>query len=145
MPLPQAAVSILQAVPRLRGSEYVFWSRSDPKAPVNADQSNTIKALRKRCVEIAAADNLADAYNDDWSAHDLRRTVVSGMARLGIDQHLADRIISHADTTLSAVAKVYQRHNFEKEARAALERWTRHVISLGEGRQPEKVVPMRRA
>ena len=144
LPLPRAAVAILQAIPKRRGNPHVFWGR-EPGEPLRADQGNTVKTLQRHGREVAKAENLAEVFAAPFSAHDLRRTVVSGMAKLGVDQHLADRIISHSDSTLSTVAKTYQRHTFDKEARAALERWTRHVIDLGEGRQPEKVVPMRRA
>ena len=30
-----------------------------------------------------------------WRLHDLRRTIVSGMARLGIPPHVADKILNH--------------------------------------------------
>src|SRR5687768_12633266 len=32
----------------------------------------------------------------DWRLHDLRRTAVSGMARLGVPPHVADKILNHA-------------------------------------------------
>jgi integrase len=65
-----------------------------------------------------------------WVLHDLRRTVVSGMARLGIAPHVADKILNHQSGTISGVAAVYQRHEFLRERREALERWAAHVSSL---------------
>ena len=47
-----------------------------------------------------------------WRLHDLRRTVVSGMARLGVPPHVADKILNHQSGTISGVAAVYQRHEF---------------------------------
>src|SRR5207342_530311 len=47
-----------------------------------------------------------------WRLHDLRRTCVSGMARLGIAPHVADKILNHQGGTISGVAAVYQRHDF---------------------------------
>ena len=55
--------------------------------------------------------------------HDLRRTVVSGMASLGVAPHVADKILNHQTGTISGVAAVYQRHEFMKERREALELW----------------------
>src|ERR671938_1883083 len=66
----------------------------------------------------------------DWTLHDLRRTVVSGMARLGIAPHVADKILNHQSGTISGVAAVYQRHEFLKERREALDLWGRFVGSL---------------
>src|SRR5215217_360383 len=63
----------------------------------------------------------------DWRLHDLRRTCVSGMARLGIPPHVADKILNHQAGTISGVAAVYQRHDFLAERKDALERWGAHV------------------
>jgi integrase len=62
-----------------------------------------------------------------WRLHDLRRTCVSGMARLGIAPHVADKILNHQAGTISGVAAVYQRHDFLAERRAALDLWGTHV------------------
>jgi integrase len=62
-----------------------------------------------------------------WRLHDLRRTCVSGMARLGVAPHVADKILNHQSGTISGVAAVYQRHEFLAERRAALELWGAHV------------------
>ena len=66
----------------------------------------------------------------DWTLHDLRRTVVSGMARLGVAPHVADKILNHQSGTISGVAAVYQRHEFLKERERALQRWGDHIQSL---------------
>jgi integrase len=65
-----------------------------------------------------------------WRLHDLRRSAVSGMARLGVAPHIADKILNHVAGTISGVAAVYQRHEFLNERRDALERWGGHVESL---------------
>jgi integrase len=58
-----------------------------------------------------------------WRLHDLRRTCVSGMARLGVAPHVADKILNHQSGTISGVAAVHQRHDFLTERQEALERW----------------------
>ena len=63
----------------------------------------------------------------DWRLHDLRRTTVSGMARLGVPPHVADKILNHQAGTISGVAAVYQRHDFLAERKEALDRWGAHV------------------
>jgi integrase len=65
-----------------------------------------------------------------WRLHDLRRTCVSGMARLGIAPHVADKILNHQTGTISGVAAVYQRHEFLAERKAALDKWGGHVGQL---------------
>src|SRR5712672_3586999 len=66
----------------------------------------------------------------DWRLHDLRRTCVSGMARLGTPPHVADKILNHQSGTISGVAAVYQRHDFLAERKAALEQWGAHVARI---------------
>jgi integrase len=65
-----------------------------------------------------------------WRLHDLRRTCVSGMARLGIAPHVADKILNHQSGAISGVAAVYQRHEFLAERQEALERWGIHVARI---------------
>src|SRR4029434_7324077 len=55
-----------------------------------------------------------------WRLHDLRRTCVSGMARLGIAPHVADKVLNHQNGAISGVAAVYQRHDFLAERAQAL-------------------------
>jgi integrase len=70
-------------------------------------------------------DKLSGVAN--WRLHDLRRTCVSGMARLGVPPHVADKILNHQTGTISGVAAVYQRHDFLAERKDALNRWGSHV------------------
>src|SRR5918993_5779584 len=72
----------------------------------------------------------------DWTLHDLRRTVVSGMARLGGPPHVADKILNHQSGTISGVAAVYQRHEFLEERKEALEVWGKHVEALSRSGSP---------
>jgi integrase len=73
-------------------------------------------------------DELSGVKN--WRLHDLRRTCVSGMARLGVAPHVADKILNHQAGTISGVAAVYQRHEFFTERQEALERWGVHVAAI---------------
>jgi integrase len=65
-----------------------------------------------------------------WRLHDLRRTCVSGMARLGVAPHVADKILNHQNGTISGVAAVYQRHDFLAERKQALKVWGAHVARI---------------
>ena len=73
-----------------------------------------------------------------WRLHDLRRTIVSGMARLGIPPHIADKILNHQAGTISGVAAVYQRHDFLAEREEALDRWGVHVEHIVQKFRPSK-------
>jgi integrase len=75
----------------------------------------------------------------DWCLHDLRRTCVSGMARLGVPPHVADKILNHQSGTISGVAAVYQRHDFLAERKLALDRWGQYIESLVGERVPDEI------
>jgi hypothetical protein len=51
----------------------------------------------------------------------------SGMARLGAAPYVADKILNHQSGTISGVAAVYQRHEFLRERKDALDQWGTHV------------------
>jgi integrase len=79
----------------------------------------------------------------DWTLHDLRRTAVTGMARLGIAPHVADRVLNHQAGTIRGVAAVYNRFEYLEERKAALEAWGRFVDSLVRPGGAGNVVPLR--
>jgi integrase len=95
----------------------------------------------KPFVEFSRAKRRLDQLSGvtEWRLHDLRRTCVSGMARLGIAPHIADKILNHQSGTISGVAAVYQRHEFLSERQQALERWGAHIekiLSAGANERP---------
>ena len=83
-------------------------------------------------------DNLSGVVG--WRLHDLRRTCVSGMARLGIPPHVADKILNHQGGTISGVAAVYQRHDFLTERKEALKIWGAHVAEITRGASKPPIV-----
>src|ERR1019366_6794973 len=66
----------------------------------------------------------------DWVLHDLRRTATTGLARLGIAPHVADRVLNHQAGTIRGVAATYNRFQYLDERKAALDAWGRFVESL---------------
>jgi integrase len=76
-----------------------------------------------------------------WTLHDLRRPVVSGMARLGVAPHVTDKILNHQSGTISGAAAVYQRHEFMPERKDALQRWGSHINSISlQSIMPQRLV-----
>lgn len=69
-----------------------------------------------------------------WTLHDLRRTVASGMARLGVAPHVCEKVLGHEPTAISGVAAVYNRHDHGNEKRRALDAWATHVARITDSR-----------
>jgi integrase len=77
-----------------------------------------------------------------WRIHDLRRTVATRMADIGIEPHVIEAALNHFSGHRRGVAGVYNRSSYDRAVKAALVRWSRHVLALVEGRDERKVVPL---
>jgi integrase len=69
-----------------------------------------------------------------WSVHDLRRTVATGLQRLGVRLEVTEAVLNHISGSRGGIAGVYQRHDWAAEKRAALDAWAAHIASIAEGR-----------
>jgi integrase len=64
---------------------------------------------------------------DPWTPHDLRRTVRTGVARLGCPRPVAEAILGHA---AGGIVGVYDQHAYEAEAGDWLQKWNDHLEEL---------------
>jgi integrase len=70
----------------------------------------------------------------DWRLHDLRRTMATGLQRLGVRLEVTEQVLNHVSGSRAGIVGVYQRHDFALEKRAAMEAWGAHVQAIVEGR-----------
>lgn len=63
----------------------------------------------------------------DWSPHDLRRTVRTGLSRLGCRSEVAEAILGHSR---KGIEGTYDLHGYEPECREWLQRWADHLDTL---------------
>ena len=70
-----------------------------------------------------------------WTMHDLRRTVVTRMAELGISPIVLAHVVNHRSVSKAGVTLgVYSQYTYEKEKREALELWAKRLDAIvGEG------------
>jgi integrase len=80
-----------------------------------------------------------------WTVHDLRRTLATGLQRLGVRFEVTEAVLNHVSGARGGVAGVYQRYGWADEKRAALDAWARHVDSILKPAETTNVVPIRRA
>jgi integrase len=77
-----------------------------------------------------------------WTPHDLRRTALTGMAKLGVPPLVLGHIANHRTTTKAGMTlSVYVHHAYEREKREALELWADRLRGIVSGAD---VVPMQR-
>jgi integrase len=78
-----------------------------------------------------------------WRLHDLRRTVASGLQRLGIRTEVIERALGHHSGSFAGVVGVYQVDPLADEVRHALQQWSDHVDCLAGGK-PAKAGALRK-
>jgi integrase len=109
--------------PGALGTPFAGWS----KAKASLDKAIT----EARAKSAASADSAAMM---PWSVHDLRRTVATGLQRLGVRLEVTEAVLNHISGSRGGIAGVYQRHDWATEKNAALDAWAGHVVSVTEGR-----------
>jgi integrase len=126
LPILPMMAAVLADVPRmqtrdamfgLRGSGFKHWAAS------------------KRALDERSAVS-------DWTVHDIRRSVATKMADIGIAPHIVEQILNHRSGHRAGVAGTYNRSSYEREVRAALALWSDHVRTLVAGGQ-RKVLSLR--
>jgi integrase len=90
-----------------------------------------------------AKDALVLAGAAPFRLHDLRRTVATRMADLGVLPHIIEAVLNHQGGHKRGVAGIYNKSRYQDGVRAALLLWSSHVQSLVEG-QARKIIPIRR-
>jgi integrase len=143
VPLSPAARAVLEKVPRIGKSGFVFTT--DGTHPV-AGFSKFKRAFDvKVLAELRKQDPQANPL-PNWTLHDLRRTARSLMSRAGIASDHAERCLGHV---IGGVRGTYDRHAYYEEKKRAFEALASlverivnpaaNVVALAEGRA--KAVP----
>jgi integrase len=76
-----------------------------------------------------------DSISEPWTVHDLRRTLATGLQRLGVRFEVTEAVLNHTGGSRSGIAGVYQRHNWTEEKRSALDAWAAHVLAVVSGKK----------
>jgi integrase len=127
LPLPAPALQILQSVTRRDGpcvfgdSRHGFTGWTFAKRQLDARLTASGKPLPR------------------WTLHDLRRSMRTGLGRLGIPPHICELAINHVQPGIVAT---YDKYRYEAEVGTAIAQWVEHVTAVVEGRK-HKVVPLR--
>jgi integrase len=116
------------------GRGYVF--RATAKTPISGF-SKAKRALDAKMLDLARED--AEAVGDDpdqvtlqpWRLHDARRTLATGLQKLGVRFEVTEAVLNHTSgISRAGVAGIYQRHGWGPEKRAALDAWAAHCAAL---------------
>lgn len=123
--LPEAALRIIRAQPRIGESPYVFPAKRARGRRIEADAHFNGWSPGKEALDVAVNAWWRERHGPDaeapahWTLHDLRRSSRSLMARAGVRPDIAERVLGHA---ISGVEGVYDRHSYRDEKADALKR-----------------------
>lgn len=101
-----------------------------------------VSGISKAKAALDAAMSREGQQFDPWRLHDIRRTVATGLQRLGVRFEVTEALLNHVSGSKGGVAGVYQRHDWADEKRSALAAWAGHVDRLMTGITDTNVVRM---
>jgi integrase len=127
--LPSMALKIVRATFPFGERDHLFGIRS-------------ARGFTEWAHDKAALDRRLNGAVKPWQLRDLRRTVATRMADIGIAPHVVEAVLNHYSGHRAGVAGVYNRSPYEREVKAALVRWSEHVRDLVEGRAGSNVVAL---
>jgi integrase len=116
VPLSRQALGILESVPRIEGG-FVFTAAGKRGLAKFSQVSPRLCALLNPPLA-------------PWVLHDIRRTMASGLQRLGFQIPIIEKILAHRSGTFRGIVATYQRHEYIAERREALQRWADHVEAI---------------
>jgi integrase len=119
VPLPSQAGVILKDLPRTARSDLVF-----PGA-----HGRAIAGWSKRLPPVYKA--TAAAGMAPWSLHDCRRSMRTGLGRLGVDRTVSELLLNHAIS--DELTAIYDRAEYWQQRVEAAARWANHVMGQIEG------------
>jgi integrase len=141
IPLPPPAVETVKSAIELTSEddEFLFPTRLNRGGPIDR-HSLTVAMVR-------FAQNLKGPAAKTWHAepptpHDLRRTVNTRLARMGIPKEIRDRALNHVTALRDPESKHYNVYEFAKEKREAFSRWTAEIEAITKS---AAIVPIRAA
>jgi integrase len=120
LPLPPAAWDIINSVPRRASRDQLFGDR--------AARGFSAWAQGKAGLDRRLGDAVAP-----FQLHDIRRTVATGLADIGITPHVIEQILNHQSGHKRGPAGIYNRSSYEREVKAALALWADHIRSIVDG------------
>lgn len=137
VPLIEPAMEILRRR-QSAGGKYVFPALDDNGKASHLRRDRVSHTLRPIADTLLPRIEMAA-----FTAHDLRRTVETGMAAARVPREYRDRVLNHVDKSVGATS--YNKWDYIDEKREALEKWWQRFVTLRDaGPMPDNVVPLRK-
>lgn len=125
--LTNEMLTVLEVVPRFKDVDLLFPAVGNPCHPMSGDQK--VKDRIDKRMRKAIRDG-GSSEPENWCAHDFRRTIATGLQRLGFRPDIADQVIGHVGSTRKGAGAHYLHHGYDEERKHALEAWSEHIAGL---------------
>jgi len=140
IPLAPLAIETVKNAIELSGhSEFVFPTRLNRDGPIDR---HTLTVAMVRFAKSLKAPTAKTWQQEIPTPHDLRRTVSTRLARMGIAKEIRDRALNHIASLRDPESRHYNLHEFQSEKRDAFSRWAAELEGII---KPATVVPIRTA
>jgi integrase len=125
IPLPPMARSLIKKINR----KCEFFFSTNGRTPISG-----FSKYKKRLDELVTAEAGTEIPN--WTLHDCRRTVSTGMNGIGILPHVVEAVLNHVSgASKDDVAGTYNLEAYDPEKKIALNKWARHIEGIVSGRK----------
>lgn len=128
VPIVDDAKTIIEAQERDQPEEYVFTNGGETTV---LDRAKKAPAAISRTLAI------------DFRGHDLRRTAATNMAAVGVPREHISKVLNHVEGGPRAT-QVYDRYQYDREKRIALETWARKLTAIIESKATPKALSFHR-
>ena len=121
VPLSLPAIKLLNDLPRIAGSPFVFGGG-------RAAPANFAKAKGRLDAEVERQNNGQTIPH--WVLHDIRRSVATHLAEMKFPPHIVEALLNHRSGTIKGVAAIYNRYSYTVEKKQALDAWAERLKYL---------------
>jgi integrase len=131
VPLTPDIMAILESLPRFNRGKFLFSTSfgeipscitNQVKKRIDRRMLRTLRALARRRGDDPAAVNL-----QEWTNHDIRRSVRSNLSRLRIPEEAREALLAHVRPGIKCI---YDHHDYFGEKREALELWAGRLRNI---------------
>ena len=144
VPLAPIVIAELDAIARARQvkakaekPDATAWPKAGPV--LTTDGATSIRSYSKAKIALDTAigkllgTNECPAPIKAWRVHDLRRTLATGLQRLGVRLEVTEAALNHLSGSRAGIVAVYQQHDWAAEKRDALRGWAAAVLAIVAG------------
>jgi integrase len=132
-PLSTQAIAVLAGVQpdgKKRKGFVITTTSTKPVAGFSRAKKRLDAIMVAQEAKRASKAGVEPATVPNWTFHDLRRSLATGLQALGFPIEVNEAVINHVSGRRGGLARVYQLHDYRAEKAKALQSWGDHIASV---------------